>query len=73
MRMSAESVSTEMLFETTPFCAGEVFIFAVNVPDPPAGITESCSATVHPQEGLARMMWTSVGPSLRNFHVAVTV
>ena len=55
-RFSAPGASVETLtdLETRPLCDATVFIFAVSVPDPPAGMTESNSATVQPQEGAAR-------------------
>ncbi len=61
---SAASVATVIDFENRRFCPSTVLTLAINVPDPPAGITESCSVTVHPQDGEARRIVMSVGPSL---------
>lgn len=55
-RASGASVSTETLFENLPFWVGFVSTLAISFPEPPAGMTESYSASVQPQEGLARMM-----------------
>jgi hypothetical protein len=55
-RASGASVSTEMLFDIFPFWVGFVSTLAISFPEPPAGMTESYSASVQPQEGLARMM-----------------
>jgi hypothetical protein len=53
-----------MLLDTAPLCVVFVLILAVNVPEPPAGITESNSVTAQPQEGFALMILTSVAPVL---------
>lgn len=58
------SVATEIDLFIVPLWVGLVWTLATSLPDRPAGITESNSATVHPQEGLALMILTSLSVSL---------
>ena len=61
-RFFPEAMVTD--FERRVPRTGVVRVAAISFPDPPAGMTESNSATVQPQDGVARMMWTSSAPSL---------
>ncbi len=61
---SGASVVTEIDLLSAPLWVGRVWTLATSLPDRPAGITESNSATVHPQEGFALMILTSLSVSL---------
>jgi hypothetical protein len=58
-RALGASVITDTDLDTFPFWVVRVWTLAVSLPDRPAGIAESNSATAHPQEGFARRILTS--------------